>query len=288
MLTQIEIQKEQNRLRKECAALFESQLVNGRDFFLSLFPNATIRAVVTAGEKSASARRYINFRIERIQTVVASILEAATSQEPLSELQQIDMEGLQMPRSLSHHLLVTLIRIISCGRSLLEDDLVFLGEVCASLDFPPGEVYSIIDQIQYESRKSFFSELKLLLDEDQQDLCAILLLTAIQADDSIHPAEFKYFENISQLLGYDQARLEHIGVSAENFEFKTSVKLPDNISVYIFEYLVEIVMCDRKYDPKESRFIQDVAGAFGFDKQRQDDIIQPVASTLMIKADLFQ
>ncbi len=288
MLTQGEIEKEQNRLKKECTSLFKRQLDNGKDFFLTVFPNATIRAILDSGEKSAPAKPYVHFRIDKIQTAIESILNAATSVDPLSELQTVDMSGLKLTGKLAEQLVMTIVRIISCGRNLLENDFIFLGEVSAALDFPPGQVHHVIDQVQYESRKAFFASIQSQLNEDQRDLCAILLLTAIRADDSVHPAEFKYFENISQLLDYDQAHLEHVGVSTETFDFSSSVEMPHDISVYLFEYLVEIVMCDRKYDPKESHFIQNVANTFGFDKQQQDEIIQPVSAAVMIKADLFQ
>lgn len=288
MLSQGEIEKEQDRLKRKCLSDFTEHLENGKAFFLSLFPNATIRAVLQNGEKSAPARRYIDFRLERKTSMVQAVLDAATSPEPLSELQNIEIQGIRMPRNLTSQLIQTLIRIMSCGRNLLENDLIFLGEICAALDFPPAEVNGIIDQVQYESRKTFFAVVRKHLDEGQQDLCAILLLKAIRADDNVHPAEFKYFENISQLLDYDQARLEHVGVSADTFDHSSIVEIPYDISVFLFEYLVEIVMCDRKYDPKESAFIQDVAGVFGFDKKQQDTIIQPVAAALMTRAELFQ
>lgn len=275
-------------MKNDCTTFFDRLLDNGKDFFLSVFPNAIIRAVLDSGEKSAPARQYLNFRISGIQTAIQAVLEAASSDDPLEHLQVIDLEGLQMTIAMSRQLIETIIRIISCGRNLLENDYIFLGEVSAALDFPPGEVYSVIDQIQYETRKGCFAEMRTRLDEDQRDLCAILLLTAIRADDSVHPAEFKYFENISQLLDYDQARLEHIGIASETFDFNSSVNIPPEIAKYVFEYLIEIVMCDRKYAPEESSFIQDVAISFGFDKSQQDDIIKPVAAALMIKADLFQ
>ena len=288
MLAQDDIKKEQRRLKEECISFFKQQLENGRDFFLSVFPNATIRAVLDAGEKSAPARPYVHYRIEKIQSAVEAILHSATSDDPLTELKKVDLENLQLTERLSERLIKALVHLISCGRNLLENDFIFLGEVSAALNFPPSQVHLVIDQVQYESRKAFFNSAQTRLDEDQRDLCAILLLTAIRADDSVHPAEFKYFENISQLLNYDQARLEHIGISTASFDFNSSVRIPHDIAVYLFEYLVEIVMCDRQYDPKESLFIQNVARTFGFDKRQQDDIIQPTAAALIIKADLFQ
>lgn len=288
MLTQGEIEKEQARMKRKCLSDFKHHLENGRLFFLSLFPNATIRATLETGEKRAPAKPYIDFRIDSINTTIRAVLSAATSPDPLASLQEIELEGFQIPKNLSKQLVQTLVKIISCGRNLQENDLVFVGEICAAMDFPPGEVPGIIDQTQYESRKAFFASIRKQLDEEQQDLCAILLLKAIRADDSVHPAEFKYFENISQLLDYDQARLEHIGVSADTFDDSTTVEIPYEISIYIFEYLIEIVMCDRKYDPKESAFIQQVAKIFGFDKMQQDSIIQPVASAMMTRTELFQ
>lgn len=288
MYTPDEIQKEQRRLKMECITSFEEQLACGKAFFLSFFPNATIRAIVDNGEKSASAKSYLDYRIERIQAVIQQILEAAASRDPLAEFQKIDVSGIRLAEELSRKLLETLVRMVSFGRDLLEDDFIFLGEVCTALDFPMGKALHIVDQIQYDLKKAFFSTLSDRLDEDQQDLCAILMLTAIRADDVVHPAEFKYFENISQLLDHDQARLEHVGASTESFDFTRAVDLPHDISTCLFSYLVEIVMCDRKYDPKESEFIQDVAKVFGFDKQKQDSIIQPLAAALMIKDELFQ
>jgi len=283
-----EIVKEQSRLKRECNTSVARQLDHGREFFLTLFPKATIRAGFEDASKSAAARDYLDFRINQIQNVIRSLLDAAMSADSLAELQSVNMAGFQLTTDLSDQLIRTLVEIFTCGRNLQESDFIFLGEVSAELNILPGQVHYLIDQVQFETRKAFFSAMLVHLNEDQRDLCAILLLKAIEADDKVHPAEFKYFENISQLLEHDQARLEHVGVSTGTFDFNTSIEIPDEISAYLFEYLIEIVMCDRKYDPKESRFIQDVAGIFGFDKQRQDEIIQPAAAALMIKAELFQ
>ncbi len=288
MLTQGEIVKEQSRLKREFNASLARQLNHGREFFLTLFPRATIKAGFDKTSKSAAAKDYLDFRINQIQNVIQSILDATMSLDSIAELQSVDMAGFQLTTDLSDQLIRTLVEIFTCGRNLQENDFIFLSEVSTELNIPPGQVHYLIDQVQFEKRKAFFSAMLIHLNEDQRDLCAILLLKAIEADDKVHPAEFKYFENISQLLEHDQARLEHVGVSTGTFDFNTSIEIPDEISAYMFEYLIEIVMCDRKYDPKESRFIQDVAGIFGFNKQRQDEIIQPAAAALMIKAELFQ
>lgn len=288
MLTQAEIERKQDFVKKECFIKLQRQLAEGAEFFHTLFPNATIRAVLGEGEKSARAKSYLAYRIEQMEKTLISILDAATATDPYEALQTVSISGLQLTAGMTHQLIHTLASIINCGRNLQEADLIFLGEIGAALDISSGQVLHIIDQVQYESRKSFFEMIQKRLNEDQQDLCAILLLKAIRADERVHPAEFKYFENLSQLLNHDQARLEHVGISAETFDFGTAVTVPRDIATYIFQYLVEIVMCDRQYDPRESRFIQDVAQIFRFDKQQQDTIIQPVASALMTKADLFQ
>ena len=268
--------------------MLNQQLENGKDFFLAVFPNATIKADFDSGEKSAEAEFVLNHRIETIQKAAHYILDASTAVDPMTEIQTVSMEGLKLTEEMSENIIQTIVKLFSYDHKLSEDDFLFLNEVSLALAFPSARVQYIIDQVQYECRKSFFNTIVNDLTEDQCDFCAILLFNAIQADDQIHPAEIKYFENISQLLNYDQARLENIEEAAAAFDFDISIQIPDEIAAYIFDYLVEIVMCDRNYDPKESDFIQNVARAFGFDKQKQDEFIQPIASALMIKADLFQ
>jgi len=280
--------KEQKKLKRECISLLNQQLENGKDFFLAIFPNATIRADFDSGAKRAAAENVLSHRIDMIQNAAHHILDASTGEDPLTAIQAISIERLKLTAEMSENIIQTIVKIFSCDHKLTEIDFLFLNEVSLGLAFPSSRVQYIIDQVQYECRKSFFDTILDDLNDDQCDFCAILLFNAIQADDQIHPAEIKYFENISQLLNYDQARLESIEEAAANFDFDIPIQIPEEISAYIFDYLVEIVMCDRSYDPKESDFIQNVAIVFGFDKQQQDEFIQPVVSALVIKADLFQ
>ncbi len=288
MLMEGDTLKEQKKLKRECISLLNQQLENGKDFFLAVFPNATIRADFDSGEKSAAAEIVLNHRIDMIRNAAHHILDVSTAVDPTTALQKVSIEGLKLTNEMSDNIIQTIVKVFSCDRKLTEVDFLFLNEVSLALAFPSARVQYIIDQVQYEYRKVFFNTIVDDLNDDQCDFCAILLFNAIQADDQIHPAEIKYFENISQLLNYDQARLEDIEEAAAAFNFDMPVQIPDEIAAYIFDYLVEIVMCDRKYDPKESDFIQNVAKTFSFDKQRQEEFIQPVASALMIKADLFQ
>ena len=46
-------------------------------------------------------------------------------------------------------------------------------------------------------------------------------------------------------------------------------------------------MLDEEYSSEEAQLIQDIGKAFGFDKTQQDEIIQPIASALMMRKSLF-
>ncbi|MCP4753541.1 MAG: TerB family tellurite resistance protein [Proteobacteria bacterium] len=289
VLTQSEISKIHQQIKKTCRQEISHALNEGRDFFNSIFPNAVIKAETVNGDKRSPSDRVLDHKIDRIEQWIDEVLDAAIeSHGDDGDDSSFSFESIQIPRSLAEKLIETLLRIFACGRNFIDQDYFFISDVSQSLSLDPVEVYYIIEQVQYQIRKEFFESLLEYLDEEHCNLCAILLLKAIRADDRVHPAEIKYFENISQLLNNDQIRLEQVEEECNNFDFNLSIPISEELSVYMFKYLIEIVMCDRKYDPKESQFIQDVAKAFGFDKTRQDEIIQPIASTLMVKADLFQ
>jgi len=288
ILTQNEITKKQKQIKKDSLLEINQLLNSGIDFFNTIFPKATIKTRINNQTFGSPAEELLNFTIKNIQQWISNILDDVIDSYHLDDRPHPSMANIRLTHDINKVFLKALLRILACNRNLNDGDFLLIDEITQSMNVSKKDVLNIIEQAQYEIRKDFFQSLLEYLSEEQRNLCAILLLKAIRADDRVHPAEIKYFENISQLLKYDQIRLEQIEEEAKHFNFETTRLLNEELSIYMFEYLIEIVMCDRKYDPKESQFIHDVANSLGFNKTDQDKIIQPVATSLMVKADLFQ
>lgn len=288
ILTQGEITKKQQQIKKDSLLEINRLLNSGIDFFNTVFPQATIKTKIDNQAYGSSARDLLDFTIKKIQQWIENTLDCVIETYHLDDTPAMALSNIRLTHEINEIFLKALLRILACDKNLNDSDFLLIDEITNSMNITKKDVFNIIEQAQYEIRKDFFQSLLEYLSEEQRILCAILLLKAIRADDRVHPAEIKYFENISQLLKYDQIRLEQIEEEATDFNFESTNILNEELSVYMFEYLIEIVMCDRKYDPKESQFIHAVANSLGFNKTDQDKIIQPVAASLMVKADLFQ
>jgi len=279
-----DIEKGRSNAIKACKENISALLDVGRELFVSVFPVAKISP---GSGKKFDAHQVYDYKMRQIKSWVNNTmhetLTLAQSPEPLEMMPT----ALPLPRAVAEEVIEAMIRVFTLGRDLTDNDYYYISDAASAMGLDASTVSKIIDQSQYKVRKAFFEELLEELDAEQCFGCAILLMKAIQADDAIHPAEFKYIENIAQLLENDQSEIERVERVCQDQETLPRVFLPHDLSEYMFKYLTEVVMCDGEYDARETAFIKEVGKAFGFDLSQQDEIIQPVAGALMVKAALF-
>lgn len=272
--------------KNQCESEIARLLKLSTDCFQSFFPRATI-----SFSKQGSKQKWLSKDVFRLKSSIINRWLSQTLDKAIRVSNGFDVEfepeELNLPPELGRIILHSVLLILTCGRDLEDADYFFLSDLGLSLGLKPGLIFTMIEQVQYEARKEAFKEIKKHLSDRQREICAILLLKAIRADNRVHPAEIKYFEIVSELLNNDQARLVKIEDDFAHLNSEIPMALADEIAVFIFKYLVEIVMCDQEYDPEESAFIKEVAATFGIEKDRQESIIQPVAAALMVKTDLF-
>ncbi len=288
ILTQSEIFQQQDLLKKSCEDEISQLLHIGKDYFSALFPHANIKVDNQNTPIRLSSETVLDYKANKILQWTGDILDTAIKISENQDAFEGTPDQIMLPEFISYRIIEALVRILNCGRDLTDVDYFFISDVSQAINVDSYEVYYIIEQIQYEARKETFNIIKYHMTEKQREICAMLLLKAIRADDKVHPAEIKYFEIVSQLLDNDQAKLEKIEEQYVDLEDNLPVYLTDHVSEFMFKYLVEIVMCDGHYDPEESHFIKEIGQAFDFDVARQDEFIQPIAAALMVKTDLFQ
>ncbi|MDX2471109.1 MAG: hypothetical protein QNL04_11095 [SAR324 cluster bacterium] len=288
ILSPQEIESRKQAIILKCNNEVASYLGAGKELFEIFFPSATIKAVdngKSGSGKSGNAEAVISYKIKHIQTWVTEVLTNALAQSLSEEPLDLIPAPMKLPQVLGTSVIASLVEMFTTGKDLADNDYYFISDVSGALSIDPSVAKKMIDQANYHIRKEFFDTLTHYLDDEQSMQCAILLIKAIRADEEVHPAEFKYIENISQLLKNDQAKIELADELAESGMPK--VFLNAEFALYMFKYLTEIVMCDGEYDARESEFLQKVGNAFGYDKNKQDETIQPVAGSLMVKAALF-
>lgn len=286
--TKSEIKKRQSQQIRDCIDRVYSAIDSGEELFHSFFPNASISIVQDSDSiQKIKATKLIDYKIKRIKEWIDWIFEIALEIYNNSEFEAPTLKVIHLPPSMSRSIVETLLKIFSTGRDLLDTDYYYISDVANALELESITVVRIIDQVQYENRMQFLGALLEYLDEEQCFQCATLLYKAIQADQQMHPAEFKYVENILQLLKNDQSKLDAVEELCKKDDNLPAVKLDDEIAEYLFKYLIEIIMCDEDYAHGESLFVTKVANLFSYDKERQDAVIQPAAASLMVKNSLF-
>ncbi len=284
-LSEQEITRIQKSLMRQCEREVFTFLNHGKNLFNTLFPQAMMRP--KGREQASEANAVLNFKLRQIKLWVHQTLSQAIAVSANQEGGGYSGEPIRLPLIVAKHLLSSLVHIFTTGRDFSEHDYYFIGDVTHALELDPSHALKIIEQAQYEIRRDFFDTLARELDEEQAFQCSVLLLMAIRADGVVHPAEFKYIENINQLLHHDQAKLMDIEKLVGQGEPLPRVFLPEDYMLYLYKYMVEIVMCDEEFDSQESAYIQEAGRSFGLDKAQQDEVIQPVAGALMIKSTLF-
>ncbi|MCP4756526.1 MAG: hypothetical protein GY866_37160 [Proteobacteria bacterium] len=287
ILTKSEIKKRQGDLIKACTDDVFSHLDSGFELLQTYFSKAQISIIREGKSQQVFIVEITGKQIKTIKAWIKQVLETTLVVYNETESENAAPDPLKLPPGMSRKILCTVLEILTCGRDLTDNDYYYISDFSNALNVKSETVLKIIEQVQYEIRKEFFNFLLIYLDEQHCFQCAILLFKAIQADNQIHPAEFKYIENINQLLKNDQSKLEEVEEACKKPIPIESFEITDDLAVYLFKYMIEIVLCDQDFDPKESAFVQEAAKVFGFDKARQDEILQPVAATIMVKESLF-
>lgn len=286
MLAQANPEIEKGRIAavRACKDEIDELLESGRELFVSVFPTAKISP---ASGKQFDAHQVFEYKLRQIRKWVDQVMQDCLTLAAATEPLELIPEPMRLPRLVAEEVLETLVVIFTLGRDLSDNDYYYISDLSNAIGLESAQVAKVIEQTQYEIRKAFFAGLLAELDDDQCYSCAILLMKAIQADEELHPAEFKYVENIAQLLENDQSRIEEVERFCSERDELPRVFLPEDLAAWMYKYLAEIVMCDGDYDARETAFIKEVGDAFGFDHERQDEVIQPVAAALMTKAALF-
>jgi uncharacterized tellurite resistance protein B-like protein len=285
--TENEIVTYRQQIITDCESKIDGLLTFGKDLFATMFPNA--RIIVTSQEASTHwpTEKALHYKSEEIRHIIklvfAEVLKVCKDED-----HTLPQSLVAIPRKMGELIIDGCLKIETFGRDLSDLDYYFLNDLGRGLNIAPREINGLIEQRLYKVRKKLFRELKPLLSDIQREISAWLLVRAIRADNRVHPAEIKYFEIVTELLDNDQIRLEQLESKADELEKQLPMILIDNIAEFLFKYLVEIVMCDKNYDPVESKFIKEIAKAFEFNQTQQDTILQPIAAALMVKTDLFQ
>jgi len=281
-LQRSQLQNKRQQLKKSCENKIALILADSYNVFNCYYPGA----VLTANEEKLPAHQYFEYKnnkmIQWIETILTQVLKTCESEDDIN----FQPEPIKITENISKLMIGTVLKIFSYNRDLCDSDYYFISDISIAMGLDPETVGYIIEQSQSDTRKEFFKMLVQFLTPEECLKCAILIYRAIKADNYIHPAEFKYFENISQLVGHDHQLLEQLKHRSQSQD-EIRLSINEELSKYIFKYLIEIVMCDGQFDSRESAYLKGIGESFGLDYQQQDDIIQPMASLQMIHAALF-
>lgn len=288
ILSDAEIEKIQTRLISRCRSEMNEMLDAGQALFESLY--SEIRQLTTdAGEKvqTLPAKQHVQSAIHKRKRWIELVLADAVKVSLNPEADELPPDPVKLPPPMARKLVWYVLQVLAAGGDLSDGGLYFLSDVGNSLGMEPWILQNQIEQVQYDKRREFTQALLEYLDADQCYWVALMLWKAIHADKVVHPREYKYFENIGQLLQQDQTKLHQLEEDHRKLKNLPAPTFSEALFPHVYKYIVEIVMIDEEYDSAESEFVQLVGELFNYDKSRQDEIIQPVASALMLKKSLF-
>ncbi len=287
-LSESEIRKTQYQIQREAERQLFAFLDQATDLIHAIFPQAN---VVDKSEGHAEHKlpitelvsRAIQYRKQWIQGVLQKSVEVSM----IEEFDEPPPESVSLPLQVASELIRALLTILATGKDLNDNGLMFICNVTEALSIEPAVVDNLIEQVQYEKRREFTQLLTESLTSKQRYWVALMLWQAIHVDEKVHPREYKYFENIAYLVDQDQTKLRQLAEDSQQLDAVPNPGFDPQFVPHVFRYIVEIVMIDGEYDKKEAAFIQEVGRTFNYTKAQQDEIIQPVASALMLKTSLF-
>jgi len=279
----------QNKIRRDC----ETTMIHFFDFALHTITNFYPDAELLIPNKTTSEQEKINLeesikkQFEICKTWIREVFDQAIQISVGKEYNETSIEPIHFIPTVTHRIFGDLLKVLSERGSISDDSLIFLGEVGKGLGIDPKTIDISIEQTQYEQRKIFTERLKMQLSEEQLYWVALMLWTAIHIDRKVDYREYKYFENIMQLINFDHKKLIKLKEDSTK-PIKLSEPFIDlNLCDHVYRYIIEIVMIDENYCSEEAEFIQELGGLLGYDKAKQDEIIQPTTSTVMLRNSLF-
>lgn len=289
ILSDLEILNTQKKIKLSCENDVFEFFDNAKDLIHVLFPKSAVvcKKSEESHKKELSTDAVTEKKLDQKKSWISDILEMGIKVSTMEEYNEEPPAPISLPFKIARRVTIDVLKILATGRHLSDNGLIFIGDVGEALKMDHEAVDTCIEQVQYDKRKEFTQFLLEYLTESQRYWVALMLYKAIHADNQVHPLEYKYFENIIHLLGYDQMKLNHLYEDFPKLEDIPRPLFEPYICAHIFKYIVEIVMIDEEYAPEEAKFIKDVGASFGYDKQEQDEIIQPVASALMTRRSLF-
>lgn len=270
-------------LTKNCLDFVSSQLCTGEEIFQSFFPNASLKV----NDSRIEMEQAFKFQKERSKNWIERVLKEGIQIVEHETYPTSPPEEISVAQSIASKLIQTLTEMFSYQREISSDDYYFINDITTAMGVEAESVNAIIETVLYKKRKFFFSLLHEYLSPNQLYKCALLIYHAIHVDNYVHPAEYKYFEHINQLLDNDLVKLERVRKEKASLPPDFKLVMDRELAEYLFKTLTEIVMCDDDFEARESAFIQQIAKVLRFDKAAQDEIIQPVASAQMVKSALF-
>ena len=288
LLSEPEIVKTQERIQIACQRELFRFFDTAQELFSSILSSQELQTLQEA--QNLEVREHSTQQIENYKKWIKDVLRKAiiiSELEAGEEYEENPPNTIELPLHVGQRVIKDVLQILSCGRDLSDSGLMYAGDVSNALSVAPALVDTYIEEIQYEKRKVFTQTLLEYLDEDQCYWIASMLWIAVHVDGETHPQEYKYFENIAHLLQYDQVKLKQLEKEYKEISHIPQQPFVSKLSSHIYRYIVEIVMIDGQYVDAEAKFIQDVGKLFGYDKTQQDEIIQPVASALMLRRSLF-
>ncbi|MBF0237728.1 MAG: hypothetical protein HQM12_08500 [SAR324 cluster bacterium] len=263
-------------------------LDSSREWLKTMFPDTWVSVNDPKGvSRKVAMDTLINFKILRCKKWLTDVLERAIEISISGQYDEIPPTAIDVPPRVARIIIHACLDILACERDLTDDGLLYASDVASVLNIDAHAVDTLIEQVQYVKRKRFTQMLLECLNDQQRYWVAAMLWQAIHIDDKVHTQEYKYFENISHLLNYDQVKFHQLEQDHDLPHHLPIQHFDETMRSSIYKYIVEIVMIDGEYDPKEAEFIQFIGETFNFDKSQQDQIIQPVASALMLRRSLF-
>lgn len=254
------------------------------DIVHALLPGAKLKQGRSSIELEGELRR----GLEEQQRWLRDIFDQSVYISLTNQYSEQNFPSPGLAKLVSLRLLEGLLRILSEGTPITHEKLDFLNDVRLALELSGTEIDRLIEQREYQRRREFTAYLLKMLGEDQRYWVARMLWEAIHADHRVDHREYKYLENILQLIEHDPIRFQQLCKEDSKDLQSPEPDFDGALRAEVYRYIVEIVMIDEEYTEDEAAFVKSLGELLGYDARERDDIIQPVASALMIRKLHFQ
>ncbi len=193
---------------------------------------------------------------------------------------------ISFPDELAELVFKYILRIAACDYEIPPEEIRYINQVGLALNINVLKIHKWINFAIRQAKIEFFNQLKKDLSEQECQWLAHVVLKAIYVDGHVDKREIIFFNDVYELLGEDEERINEAKEDAKNLvlDHLPEVQFEHDLSGRILQYLLRITMSHIPVEESEIAFVRTIAQILQCEEEELEKIIASERKILLFLA----